>query len=48
MVRAACATKGWIAPEWPIEYGGGGLSDRQSRVIRQEMKRINAARHCTA
>ena len=34
--------KGWIAPEWPIEYGGGGLSDRQSRVIRQEMKRINA------
>ena len=34
--------KGWIAPEWPIEFGGGGLSDRQSRVIRQEMKRINA------
>ena len=34
--------KGWIAPEWPIEFGGGGLSDRQSQVIRQEMKRINA------
>jgi acyl-CoA dehydrogenase len=34
--------KGWIAPEWPTEYGGGGLSDQQGRIIKEEMKRINA------
>jgi acyl-CoA dehydrogenase len=34
--------KGWIAPEWPTEYGGGGLSDRQGQVIKEEMKRIRA------
>jgi len=34
--------KGWTAPEWPTEYGGGGLSPRQGRILKQEMKRINA------
>ena len=34
--------KGWIAPEWPREYGGGGLSARQARVLKSEMKRLNA------
>jgi acyl-CoA dehydrogenase len=34
--------RGWIAPEWPEEYGGGGLDAQQARVIKQEMKRINA------
>jgi acyl-CoA dehydrogenase len=34
--------KGWIAPEWPTQYGGGGLSDQQGKIIRDEMKRINA------
>jgi acyl-CoA dehydrogenase len=34
--------RGWIAPEWPTEYGGGGLSDRESRVIKQEMQRLRA------
>ncbi len=34
--------KGWLAPEWPQEYGGGGLSEREARIIRDEMKRINA------
>ena len=34
--------KGWITPEWPREYGGGDLSDRQARIIKSEMKRINA------
>ena len=34
--------RGWIAPEWPEEYGGGALDAQQARVIKQEMKRNNA------
>ena len=34
--------RGWIAPDWPTEYGGGGLDERQARVIKEEMQRINA------
>ena len=34
--------RGWIAPEWPQQYGGGGLDAEQARIIKQEMKRINA------
>ena len=34
--------KGWTAPEWPVQYGGGGLSPQQGRVLKEEMKRINA------
>ncbi|MCR9270667.1 MAG: acyl-CoA dehydrogenase family protein [Hyphomonadaceae bacterium] len=34
--------KGWTAPEWPAEYGGGGLSKAQARVLQQEMRRIKA------
>jgi len=34
--------KGWIVPEWPAEYGGGGHSDVQGKIIKEEMKRIKA------
>ncbi len=34
--------KGWTAPEWPKEYGGGGLSKAETRVLNQELKRIKA------
>ena len=34
--------QGWIVPEWPVEYGGGDLSDQQGRIIKEEMKKINA------
>jgi alkylation response protein AidB-like acyl-CoA dehydrogenase len=34
--------KGWTAPAWPKEYGGGGLSKSEAIVLDQEMKRINA------
>ncbi len=34
--------KGWIAPTWPRQYGGGGLSLQQANIISKEMKRINA------
>ena len=31
------AEKGWTAPAWPAEYGGGGLSPAQARVLEQEL-----------
>jgi len=36
------AEKGWTAPTWPAEYGGGGLSKGEARVLEQEMRRIKA------
>ena len=34
--------KGWTVPTWPKEYGGGGLSADENRVLQSELKRINA------
>jgi acyl-CoA dehydrogenase len=31
------AARGWTVPEWPKEYGGGGLSKAEARVLREEM-----------
>ncbi len=36
------AEKGWTAPDWPTEYGGGGLSKEEHKVLREEMARIRA------
>ena len=36
------AERGWTAPEWPRQYGGGGLSREQAKVLAQEMARIHA------
>jgi acyl-CoA dehydrogenase len=34
--------KGWTVPEWPSQYGGGGLSREQAKVLREEMAAIKA------
>jgi alkylation response protein AidB-like acyl-CoA dehydrogenase len=36
------AERGWTTPTWPTEYGGGGLSATQARIIYQEMAEIGA------
>ena len=36
------AERGWTMPLWPAEYGGGGLSKEQTRVLEEELQRINA------
>jgi len=36
------AERGWTVPHWPREYGGGGLSKEQVKVLRQEMRAIGA------
>ena len=34
--------QGWIVPEWPAEYGGAGLGEREAKVIKEEMKSLRA------
>ena len=36
------AEKGWTAPSWPIRYGGGGLDREHAKILKQELKHINA------
>jgi alkylation response protein AidB-like acyl-CoA dehydrogenase len=36
------ADKGWGTPTWPKEYGAGGLTPAEARVLQQEMERIGA------
>lgn len=36
------AEKGWTVPRWPTEYGGGGLTADQDKVLQQELGRIKA------
>ena len=38
------AAKGWTVPHWPAEYGGGGLSGEEVKVLSEEMRRIGARR----
>ncbi|HKH96053.1 MAG TPA: acyl-CoA dehydrogenase family protein, partial [Beijerinckiaceae bacterium] len=33
------AARGWTVPLWPKEYGGGGLSRDEEKVLREEMRR---------
>jgi len=32
-----CVERGFTVPEWPTEYGGAGLTKKESRVLRREM-----------
>lgn len=38
----AMAGKGWTAPTWPQEYGGGGLTGSENNILQEELRRINA------
>ena len=38
------ATKGWVAPAWPKEYGGAGLSTAKQFVLNEELARARASR----
>ena len=40
--REAAATRGWTAPHWPTEYGGGGLDNAHVRVLQEEMSAVKA------
>ncbi len=34
------AGRGWTVPDWPKEYGGGGLSAAEAKILRQEMGKL--------
>jgi acyl-CoA dehydrogenase len=36
-VMAGC---GWTAPTWPKEYGGGGLSTAEAKILQEEMRAL--------
>ena len=33
--------KGWCVPDWPREYGGGGLSPAEADILEEEMQALN-------
>jgi len=39
---AALSARGWVAPHWPREYGGAGLSPMEQFVFNQEMAEAGA------
>jgi len=36
------AERGWTAPTWPREYGGGGLGKDEAKILDEELARIGA------
>jgi acyl-CoA dehydrogenase len=34
------AEKGWTSPTWPTEYGGGGLSRGEAKILAGEMRQL--------
>lgn len=35
--RRALATRGWIAPHWPVEYGGAGMTPGEQFILNEEL-----------
>ena len=40
--RERLIEKGWSAPTWPTEYGGGGLDNAEYMALIQELRRLQA------
>lgn len=40
--HAALAERGWVAPHWPKEYGGGGMSPMEQSILNQEFANAGA------
>ncbi len=41
--RAALADRHWIAPHWPEEWGGAGLSSREQSVLNEEFSKAGVS-----
>lgn len=33
-------SRGWTVPEWPVQYGGGGLTREQAEILGEETRRL--------
>jgi len=42
--RQKLLERGWIAPAWPKEYGGGGLSVKEQFILNEELAKARAPR----
>ena len=42
----AAAERGWTAPTWPKEFGGGGLTYEEGQIFQQEMANLKALTLC--
>jgi alkylation response protein AidB-like acyl-CoA dehydrogenase len=40
--RQRMGAKGWGTPTWPAQYGGGGLTGAQARILAKEMAKAGA------
>lgn len=40
----ALSERGWVAPHWPKEYGGAGLTSMEQFILNQEIARAGAPR----
>ena len=38
----AMGARGWTVPDWPADYGGGGLSAAETKILKEEMAAIGA------
>ncbi|MGH2604789.1 MAG: acyl-CoA dehydrogenase family protein, partial [Dehalococcoidia bacterium] len=38
----ALSERGWVAPHWPREYGGAGLTSMEQFILNQEVARAGA------
>ena len=45
--EAAVAERGWVAPHWPQEYGGAGMSSMEHFILNEEMSKAGAPRKCS-
>jgi alkylation response protein AidB-like acyl-CoA dehydrogenase len=41
--RSALASRGWVAPAWPVEYGGAGLDVKRQFVMNEEFAEYGAS-----
>ena len=39
--RCKLGAKGWLAPSWPLEWGGGGMHPALEAVFLEEIRRLN-------
>jgi alkylation response protein AidB-like acyl-CoA dehydrogenase len=40
--RQALASRGWITPHWPKEYGGAGMTPIEQFIFNEEMSKVRA------